>query len=77
MAYKFRGDAKYELGDYRGAIVDYTKAIELDYDLSAAYYHRGAAKHMLGQKDSGCLDLSKAGELGHEHAYVAIRAHCN
>jgi tetratricopeptide (TPR) repeat protein len=30
MAYKYRGDAKKELGDYRGAVEDYTKALAIN-----------------------------------------------
>ncbi len=71
------GNAKADLEDYKGAIQDYNKAIELNPDLAEAYYNRGVAKIFLGQKDDGCLDLSKAGELGHAEAYEAIKENCN
>ena len=38
------GNAKSELGDYRGAIQDYNKAIELNPKYANAYYNRGNAK---------------------------------
>ncbi|MDB4162353.1 tetratricopeptide repeat protein [Saprospiraceae bacterium] len=67
-----KGKAK----DFRGAIADYTKAIEIRPNYINAYFDRGLAKLNLGQKDSGCLDLSKAGELGHEEAYNLIKDFC-
>ena len=76
--YLDKGIAKGELGDYRGAIQDFNKALELDpigFD-QEAYYGRGASKINLGQKDSGCLDMSKAGELGYSEAYEIIKEYC-
>ena len=35
------GFSKYELGDYSGAILDYSKAIELDPEFKEAYSNRG------------------------------------
>ena len=63
--------------DYKGAIQDFNKAIELNPDLAEAYYNRGIAKIKSGQKDDGCLDFSKAGELGSAKAYEAIKEVCN
>ena len=71
------GKSKYYLKDYRGAIQDYNKAIELDSDHDGAFYWRGRAKISLGQKDGGCLDLSKAEELGSFSAYYTIIELCN
>ncbi len=71
------GNTKYDLKDYKGAIQDYTKAIELNPKYADAYYNRGIAKIELGQKDNGCLDFSKAGELGHAEAYESIKEYCN
>jgi tetratricopeptide (TPR) repeat protein len=75
--YNNRGISKHDLQDYRGAIADYSKAIELDPNDAGAYINRGVSKISLGQKDSGCLDFSKAGELGAERAYEAIKELCN
>ena len=73
-----RGVAKSDgLGDHKGAIQDYNKAIELNPNYALAYGLRGLSKIKLGQKDSGCLDLSKAGELGFMDAYDAIKEYCN
>ncbi|QQS29542.1 MAG: tetratricopeptide repeat protein [Sphingobacteriales bacterium] len=58
------GNAKFELGDYQGAIQDYNKAIVINPKFSEVYCARRILKFVLGNKRSGCLDLSKAGELG-------------
>ena len=71
------GVTKYDLKDYKGAIQDYTKAIELNPKLAEAYNNRGLTKITSGQKDSGCLDLSKAGELGLVEADETIKEYCN
>ena len=43
-----RGNAKDDLGDKKGAIADYSKAIAIDPQYAYAYYNRGNAK-MLGR----------------------------
>jgi tetratricopeptide (TPR) repeat protein len=43
-----RGKAKYDLGDYRGAIQDYNKVMELNPNYAFAYLNRGVAKYALG-----------------------------
>jgi tetratricopeptide (TPR) repeat protein len=72
-----RGLAKYALKDYRGAIQDLNKAIELDPSYAYAYYNRGVIKHFLNDIDGACLDWSKAGELGAYVAYDRIKEYCN
>jgi tetratricopeptide (TPR) repeat protein len=75
--YSNRAYCKFKLEDFRGAINDYNRAIELDSKFELAYYNRGLAKYNLSQSEGACLDWSKAGELGNEDAYVKIRKHCN
>lgn len=75
-AYCQSGINKYLLKDYRGAIADLTKAIEINRNHANAYCQRGLSKLELNQTDSGCIDLSKAGELGDSSAYEAIRKYC-
>ena len=43
-AYFYRAFAKYDLEDYKGAIEDYTKAIEHDPKNSSAFANRGNRK---------------------------------
>ena len=58
--YFLRGYAKYELGLYAAAIVDYTQAIRLKPDEAAAYYNRGVAKYELKQYFAAIADYDTA-----------------
>ena len=57
------GNVKYELDDYRGAIQDYNKAIELNPKDEIAYYNRGNAKSKLEDYHGAIQDYNKAIEL--------------
>jgi tetratricopeptide (TPR) repeat protein len=56
ISYYNRGLSKYNLSDLRGAIQDFSKAIEINPYFFEAYYNRGVAKYNLGisyyQKDN-------------------------
>ena len=54
------GNAKFDLGDYNGAITDYTAAIHLKSDLVEAYYNRGTVKANLGQYSAAIADYDIA-----------------
>ena len=58
-----KGTTKAEKGDYRGAIQDYNKAIELKPNYTKAYNNRGYAKHDLGDQRGALQDFNKAIEL--------------
>ena len=61
--YYNKANDKAKLQDYRGAIEDYTKVIELNPNYSKAYNNRGNSKAKL-QDDSGAIaDYTKAIEL--------------
>ena len=62
-AYFIAGNEKNKLGDYKGAIADYTAAIRLKPDFARAYYNRGEAKDKLGQISEATSDLQIAGKL--------------
>ena len=59
---------KSERGDYKGAIADLDKVIELDPKYGPAYCSRGSAKYSLGNYEEAVADLDKAMELGLNHA---------
>ena len=62
------GNTKYYLGDYKGAITDYTQAIRLNPDYADAYYNRGNAKYHLGQHFAAIADYDIAIRLNPDDA---------
>ena len=52
-----------DLGDKKGAIADYNKAIELKPDYALAYSDRGLVRSELGDKKGALEDLQKAAQL--------------
>ena len=64
------GLAKYNQGDYRGAIQDYKKAIEINPNYAEAYISRGNAKVKLGDSKSAIQDYNKATEINRNEALL-------
>ena len=62
------GVDKAESGNLKGAIADWTKAIELYPQYAIAYYNRGLAKDELGDFRSAVSDYSKAIEINPNYA---------
>ncbi|MBW4605284.1 MAG: tetratricopeptide repeat protein [Calothrix sp. FI2-JRJ7] len=46
--FKTRGNSRYEVGDYTGAVADYTEAIKLNISDANAYFNRANAKYENG-----------------------------
>ena len=61
------------LGEYKSAIEDLNRAIELEPEFAEAYFNRGLTKIFMDDIDGGALDLSRAGELGIIGAYNVIK----
>ena len=62
------GYTKSDLGDYKGAITDYTQAIRLNPDYANAYNNRGNAKSNLGQHFAAIADYDIAIRLNPDYA---------
>jgi tetratricopeptide (TPR) repeat protein len=63
MAYGRRGEVRFDLGRYRKAIDDFTKAMELDYgDL---YYERGRCYQLIGDNTRALGDFRKVKQNDH------------
>jgi tetratricopeptide (TPR) repeat protein len=60
IAYDRRGNAYYTLGNYRQAIEDYGRLIEIRPDLAGAYLNRGVAYNGLGNYKQAIDDYSRA-----------------
>ncbi len=67
-SYLSRGKARLNSGNNKGAIADFTKAIDLDLNhtpayLATAYFNRGIAKRIAGDIKGSKADFTKAIEL--------------
>ncbi|MDA9347062.1 tetratricopeptide repeat protein [bacterium] len=67
------GLAKFNLKDYRGAIADYTRVIEIDPKYPKAYFNRGHSKGLLENYRGAIADYTKAIEIDPNDA----AAYCN
>src|SRR5690554_6867004 len=78
--YLERGIAKYEIGDYRGAVSDFDKVITnsgSSYLRKNASFYNGFCNIKIGNYSEACKNFSMAGELGESRAYDYIREYCN
>lgn len=55
-----RGVTKSQLGNYQGAILDYTKALEVNPNWAEVLYHRGFASYKLQDYRNADVDYTKA-----------------
>jgi len=62
------GLAKGKKGDLDGAIVDFSRAIEIDPKYANAYFNRGVAKGKKGDLDGAIADYSRSIELDPKYA---------
>lgn len=63
QAYRIRGNGKKELGNYQGAIEDYSKSIEINNRLSDSIYSRGVAYMETRNFSAAKVDFLKVIEL--------------
>ncbi|WP_414572723.1 tetratricopeptide repeat protein [Nostoc sp. CCY 9925] len=68
VAYKNRGNARSDLGDFQGAIEDYTQAIEINPNYIDAYYNRGNARFDLGDFEGAFEDYTQAIQINSNYA---------
>ena len=62
-AYLKSGNTKVGIGDYKGAILEYTKAIEIDPYSASAYLSRAIAKEAIGDISGYNTDFEMAYRL--------------
>lgn len=67
---------KQQENDLKGAIEDYTKAIEFNPKFAAPYYYRGLIYLQVLLHDKACVDLKKAADLGHPLALRQYDKYC-
>ena len=69
IAYYHRGNFYFDMGDYKAAINDYNKAIEINPDKYAdAYLNRGNAYYQLGNYQQAIVDYNSAIAIKPEYA---------
>lgn len=61
--YFFRGIAKYNLGDVRGAKKDFDVSVRLNPVFTSGYHYRGITESRLGDYDAALVDLQRAIDL--------------
>ena len=66
-----------EKEDYKGAIANFTKAIELKPDYASVYSNRGISKKNLGDLNGAYADWRKAASLGDSNSAKWVREDCN
>lgn len=71
-AYAGRGEAKFMLGDYRGAILDCRKSTELDPSAAGAYCIQGRAEQAVGDFRSAIRDYGKAIDINPHHSGINL-----
>ncbi len=58
--YNRRGQGRLQIGDYAGALGDFTRALLLDPSCAEAYQNRGLAYRCQGELDNAIADFSRA-----------------
>lgn len=70
------GVAEYDLGDFQGSVVAFTKAIEAGYPDHQIYVDRGDALRRAGQTPDACKDYKIAQYYGKIDAVDRFREYC-
>jgi len=72
LEYFNRGEAKFDEKDYKGAIEDFTKVIEIEPNYKRSYLYRGISKRNLEDYKGAIEDFTKAIEKdpAYESAYL-------
>lgn len=66
--YNDRASHLIKIENYKDALVDLNKALEIKPDFGKAYYNRGIVKEMLRDEEGACLDWEYAFFLGYAQA---------
>ena len=64
------------MGDFAGAIDDYSQVIRINTKDSDAFFNRANVKKEVGDMKSACEDWKKAADLGDTEAEKLHEEHC-
>ena len=64
------------MGDFAGAIEDYTQVIKINPKDSDAFFNRANIKKEIRDMRGACEDWKKGAELGDEDAVKLVQEHC-
>tara|TARA_B100000945_G_scaffold205452_1_gene165206 strand:- start:146 stop:343 length:198 start_codon:yes stop_codon:yes gene_type:complete len=64
------------MGDFDGAIEDYTQVIKISPKDSDAFFNRANVKKEIGDIKSACEDWKEAANLGDEEAENLLKENC-
>ncbi len=64
------------MGDFAGAIEDYTQVIKINPKDSDAFFNRANIKKEIGDMRGAREDWKKGAELGDEDAVKLVQEHC-
>jgi tetratricopeptide (TPR) repeat protein len=67
-SYKHRANTRYDLGDYQGAIADYTQAIQFNPQDAYAYYNRGNIRYDLEDYEGAIADYTQVIQINPQDA---------
>ncbi|WP_427159689.1 tetratricopeptide repeat protein [Aliinostoc sp. HNIBRCY26] len=67
-AYKNRGNVRADIGDYQGAIADYTQALQINPHLADVYYNRGNVRCDVGDEEGAIADYNQAIQINNNYA---------
>jgi tetratricopeptide (TPR) repeat protein len=73
--YANRGQAFQVSSDFKKAVLDFSKAIELD-GQGDYYSRRAMTYHLMGKNDQACMDFEKGKSLGESYNEEEIRKIC-
>ncbi len=76
MYHYLKGAARCMLTEYKEAIVDFNKSIELNNNYDMPFLMRGKCKYKLNDKAGACGDFKKAQSLGNTDAITLVRSLC-
>ena len=76
VEYFTQGVERYNSGNYREALANYTKAIEINPQDADAYTNRGSARELVNDLTGACSDWRKAVNLGNERPAEWVKKQC-